>query len=352
MENKDNNKTMSEALQIAKKYSNKKTLLSLVSMLLVVGIGIVSAIPEFVLSADKISTSKFWTNTIINIIIGLTAFVCMLLIGQNSNALNTESKICKARATFRLKAKDIAEHSYSRFKQWIEKVFNPMQQKEKDNNLLRYCGISNRKYLDLDLLALENLKTTPTKEFKIITEEQFEVLKSIKTGKSAIRFPSVNAYLSEKTISLDMTTAEMLAEQHKSTVKKFSTTLVARLVSMIGIAIIFGLMGWSAIDDISDNVRTAIIIWNILSRLFTAFVNSFLGFYDGGRFNDFDSEFVEEKTKVLYQFENDKAFKELTEEELAKEEFIAYTKAKNEEEAKRLGIWNEDNKQEVSVIAL
>ena len=68
MENKDNNKTINEALQIAKKYSNKKTILSMVSMLLVVGLGIVSAIPEFVLSADKISTSKFWTNTIINII--------------------------------------------------------------------------------------------------------------------------------------------------------------------------------------------------------------------------------------------------------------------------------------------
>lgn len=338
MESKVN---INEALANAKKYSNKKTILSAISMLLVIGIGVVSAIPEFVLSADKLSTSKFWTNTIINIIIGLTAFVCMLLIGQNSNALNTESKICKARAIFRAKTKVIAESMYSKFKQWIENVFNPTQQIEKNKNLLRYCGIANEKYLDLSLSELESLKTIPTKEFKTLTEEQFEVLKAIKTGKSAIKFPSVNSYLSEKTIGLNMTTAELLSEQHKTTVKRFSATIITRIISMTGIAIIFGLMGWSAIDDIGDNVRTAIIIWNILSRLFTAFINSFLGFYDGGRFNDFDSEFLEEKTKVLYQFENDKEFKEKSEEELAKEEFINFTKKKNEEYAKSIGLKND-----------
>ena len=339
-----------EMSRLAQKYNNKKTILAVISLLLVVGLGVLSAIPEFMLSPEKIRTAKFWTNTIVNIIMGLTSFICLMLIGQTSNSANKISQIYKARNVFRELAEDITKNHYNAFRQWLNKVFHPSQQKEKNIALLHSVGISNLKYLDLDIEEIKNLETTPTKELKKLTKEQIKALVDIKTGKTAIRFTDCNAYLSESKSLTYQVPAERIANQYRTTVASVGATVLSRLILMVGIAVAFGLIGWSTIQDISDGERVATIVWNILARLFTTFTNAFMGYFDGGRFNDRDADFLNEKVAIIYRFKDDKSFKPLTEEEEAKEEFIAFVKEKEKENSKQLGIWNGDGKQEVAVI--
>lgn len=347
MEEKTQNKDL---LKMARKYVGKKTLLSMSSMLLVVAIGIASAFPEFIVSPDKLQTTKFWTDLIINIIIGLTSYACMMVVGQSTNASNQASKIYIARSNFNKDANDVITTKLRKFIQWIKLKFHPEQQKEKDIGLLRGVGITNIKYLELDIEELKDLITTPRKDLKRISKEQFEVFSHIKTGKSAIKFANVNAYLAERNYITSKTSAEIVAGQNKARVMNVASLTGARLVLMIGLSIIFSLIGWKTVEEISDGARTASIVVNIIMRIFTAISNSTIGFNDGARLNDVDAEYLEEKRSILKQFTEDKDFKELSEEEEAREEFIAYVKEQEKENSKKIGIWNGNDKQEVAVI--
>ena len=115
-------KTPEELLKLARKYSDKKTVLAFLSFILVLAITILSSIPEFVIKPEQILTAKFITKLVMTLIIGVTALVCFILIGGTSNGLNPVSEIYKAREAFRASAKDIIDHCYSAFKQWVERV--------------------------------------------------------------------------------------------------------------------------------------------------------------------------------------------------------------------------------------
>ena len=347
MEEKTQNKDL---LKMARRYGSKKNLLSISSMLLVVAIGIASAFPGFIVSPDKLQTTKFWTDLIVNIIIGLTSFACMMVVGQSTNASNQASNIFIARGRFGKVANDVLTTKLRKFSQWIKLKFHPEQQKEKDIELLRGVGITNVKYLELDIEELKDLITTPRKDLKRISEEQFKVFRYIKSGKSAIKFANVNAYVTERNYITSKTSAEIVAGQNKARVMNVASLTGARLVLMVGISIIFSLIGWKTVEEISGGARTASIVINIIMRIFTAISNAMIGFNDGARLNDIDAEYLDEKRIILNHFLEDKEFKELSEEEEAKEEFIAFVKEKEKENSKQLGIWNGDGKQEVAII--
>lgn len=339
-----------DLIKMARKYGTRKNLLSISSMLIVLAIGIASAFPEFIVSPDKLQTTKFRTDLIVNVIIGLTSFASMMIVGQSTNAQNSASNIYIARGKFQTKSNEVLELHLRKFTQWIKKKFHPQQQREKDIELLTGVGITNLKYLELDIEELRVLIDIPRKDLKRINKEQFEVLKRIKTGKNAIKFANVNAYLTERNYIASKTSAEVVAEQNKVRVKNVASITGARLVFMFGLSIIFSLIGWKTVEDISEGARTASIVVNIIMRIFTAISNSTIGFNDGARLNDIDAEYLDEKRIILNQFSEDKEFKEMSEEEEAKEEFVAYVKEKEKENSKKLGIWNEEGKQEVALI--
>ena len=57
-------KTPEDLIKIAKKYSNKKTVLAFLSFILVLAITILSSIPEFVINPAQVLTAKFLTKLI------------------------------------------------------------------------------------------------------------------------------------------------------------------------------------------------------------------------------------------------------------------------------------------------
>ena len=156
--------------------------------------------------------------------------------------------------------------------------------------------------------------------------------------------------MTERNYITSKTSAEIVAGQNKTRVKNVASLTGARLVLMVGMSIIFSLIGWKTVEEISDGARTTSIIINIIMRIFTAISNAMIGFNDGARLNDIDAEYLDEKRIILNHFLEDKEFKEISEEEEAKEEFIAYVKEQEKENSKKLGVWNGDGKQEVAII--
>ena len=125
----------------------------------------------------------------------------------------------------------------------------------------------------------------------------------------------------------------------------------SKVLAIIVVSMVFGMIGWSTVETIvgeeDATARTFSIIWDILSKCGTAISSALLGFLDGGKFNDYDSDFLNEKIGVHKTYFNDKDFKPLTEEELAREEHIERVRKANEEAAKQLGIWNGESEHKL-----
>lgn len=321
-------------IKLAKQYSNKKTVLAILSFILILGITILSSIPEFIIQPDQILTTKFATKLIMTVIIGVVSLVCFIFISSTSNGLNPISNICRAREAFRHSAKDIIENHYLAFKQWVIKVRRPAKQLEVDKRELRKVGITNLAYLELNECDLRNLMVAPDKELgerygvRQITKEQFDVIMNIKKGKSTIKFLSVDDYLLEKTMGVDQTDEEILVNQFKKRNLMFGEKISSRVLILVVVAVTFGCIKWSVDKNLEGDMdtiqRTFTIIWDILSKLFTAVSSALIGYFDGGKFNDFDANYLQIKTNVHIQYLSDKEFKPLTEQELAREEFIKY----------------------------
>ena len=341
-------KTPEDLIKIAKKYSNKKTVLAFLSFILVLAITILSSIPEFVINPAQVLTAKFLTKLIMTLIIGVTSLVCFILIGGTSNSLNQVSEIYKARDAFRTSAKDIIDNHYSAFKQWVERVRRPAKQKEVNQRTLRHIGITNMAYLDLDECTLRDLVKAPNKELgdkygvRQITQKQFDVIMAIKNGETAMKFLSVDDYVLEKTMGIEQTDEEVLVNQFKKRNWMFGERVGSRILVLVVVAVTFGCIGWSTLDSIGGDMtpaqRTFTIIWDILTKLTTAISSAFIGFLAGGKFNDFDASYLQIKVNVHSQYREDKNFKPLTEQELAREEYIQYHQKQEEEERKRLGL--------------
>jgi hypothetical protein len=337
-----------DLLRMAKKYANKKTILAFLSFIIVLAITVLSSIPEFVVNPSQILTSRFLTKLIMTLIIGVTSLVCFILIGGTSNGLNQMSEIYKAREAFRASALDIIKNHYAAFKQWVERVRRPAKQKEVNQRVLRHAGITNMAYLDLDECALRDLVKAPNKELGDkygvlqITQKQFKVIMAIKTGKTAMRFLNVDDYILEKTMGIEQTDEEVLVNQFAKRNWMFGERIGSRILVLVVGAVTFGCIGWSTVQsldgDISVAQRTFTIIWDILTKIATAITSAFIGFVDGGKFNDFDASYLQIKVNVHSQYREDKDFKPLTDQELAREEYVKYHQRQEEEERKRLGL--------------
>lgn len=340
-------KSKEEIFALAKKYSNKKTILSSLSFVIVLAISVLSSVPEFMIDPTQVFTSRFITKLLMTLIIGVTSLVCFIMIGGNNNALNEASEIYKARSVFRASVEKVIP-KYGAFKQWVERKRRPQKQREVNLRVLRSVGITNPLYLDLDINDLRDLVKAPNKELakqygvRQITEDQYNTILAIKEGKYAMKHLNINDYLYEKTIGIDETDEEMLVKQYKKRTLMFTENISSKMLFTIVIAVVLGVIGWSTADNIGQDMtpaqRAFTIIWDILSKLATATTSAMMGYYDGGKFNDFDARYLQVKTNVHTQFLGDTEFVVKTDKELAMEEYVKYHQKQEEAERKRLGL--------------
>ena len=79
----------------------------------------------------------------------------------------------------------------------------------------------------------------------------------------------------------------------------------------------------SLMKDLSDSVDTASAIWKFISRVWAMASSAFMGYLVGNQMNDIDAEYIEMRIMVQNMFIQDKTFVPLSQQEIAKEEFLA-----------------------------
>ena len=120
-------KTEAERL---KKTVNKKVLLGIFSILMCMGLIIVSSFVPFIIDPRKWQTKQFLTDELIICAIVIMSMVSVMFIGQASNAQNEQSRIAKSRVKFFDSLDKVIAKGINAFRQWIRKVLQPEDRQE------------------------------------------------------------------------------------------------------------------------------------------------------------------------------------------------------------------------------
>ena len=111
-----------------KKYKDKKVILAVLSILVMLIIIVISSFMPLLLDPSKFLTLEFLTNSMITIVICIFGTISCMIIGQASNETNEKSKIYIAREQFFEKKKQVGNFNF--FYQWVKKVLQPNDRSE------------------------------------------------------------------------------------------------------------------------------------------------------------------------------------------------------------------------------
>lgn len=327
---------------------NKKVLLGFFSVLMCLGLIIVSSFVPFVIKPENWQTNEFLTDELLICAIVIMSMVSFIFIAQSSNARNENSRVSKARAEFFSSFKNIKEKGINAFRQWVRKVLQPEDIQAIKERRLRSLGIDDILILELDdvqLLALskeaqkfaiptsENEEDQKGRYFKKITEEQYKGLLKIKKTEYRIKFVEPEYYLSVKNLADTRTVSERAYNEGRKKRFVLSSSIISKLVMTVVSAMIFA----SLVRDLTADVDQAAAWAKFASRVWAMISSSFMGYIVGIQMNDIDAEYIEMRVQVHSRYLQDKDFKPLTQQQEAKQEFV--------ERVKKEQVLQLDNKQ-------
>lgn len=315
-----------------KKYKDKKIVLAFLSILVVFVIIIISSFMPLLIDPSKFLTLDFLTNALITIAITIFGTVACLIIGQQNNETNENSKISVSKATFNTKKELVNNFNY--FSQWVKKVLQPRDLKEMQINAMKNVGITLYKdYSYLDLTE-EEIKSLLGKSQKInghyylsLTKEKVDLLLKIKSGKFDFHFVEPIYYLTLDNQDIDKTISQRSGNEGKKKTALLALNLGSKIIMTLLVSMVFA----SLIPKDGASVNVANQFFTMFSRLFTLLTSAFMGYSVGCEMNDIESSFIDLKCIVIDMYLSDTTFKPLNEEELAKQEFIEQVKKENEE---------------------
>lgn len=240
--------------------------------------------------------------------------------GRYQNAINNFKNI-----------REIVAKKDNEFSQWLEKYY---QKNKRDyfNAILSIHGNINPCVLDLDIHELDNLSKPfkknwdntefegrPDTYFRSLTEEQIEAIRDIMKGKIRVERIPDDFF---KTFNGKILVSEYLEQssQSKSNTRRYILLILFRVILLIMVSFIFAICGVK-ISEATSTEEVVNRIVNTLSRI----LNMFSGFTYGfslGRLMVVNSCIqIEYKSRVNNEFNNDKTFIPLSEEEVAKQEY-------------------------------
>lgn len=294
---------------------NKKILLGLLTMVLVLAIIIVSSFWPFVLDPSKIGTTEFITDQMIITAITIFATVSMMYVSQASNAQNPKSEIAKAKVAFENSVKRILEHTA--FYQWVKRVLQPNDRKDIAEKGMLKLGIDFKVWdlSDNEIRSLTIAQKFGDTFYKPLTKKQIKGVFDLKKKVSSVKFVSPNYYTNYKSFMQNKNLSQIAASENA---KKIFTVvfqlLVKILMSLIG-AMIFA----SLVRDIAQEGGSSASSWmRFLSRMFSYITSSFLGYMIGCKVNDLDAFYISKRIEAHTLYLEDKDFKPIDE---AKEAF-------------------------------
>lgn len=295
---------------------NKKMVLGILTMLVILAIVVVSSFFPFILDFSRIGTTEFITDQMIIVAITITSTISMMFIAQSSNAKNPQSEIAKAKVKFMTSIAKIVNHTI--FYQWIKNVLQVNDRKDIAEKGMLRLGIPYSVY-ELDNTEIRSL-TKPQKIdntfYKSLTEKQIKSVLALKKRVQNIKFVSPNYYTTYKSWMIDKNLSEIASSENK---KKISTILFELTVK-----IIFSLVGAMIFATLVRDLTqaggfTAQAFMRFLARIFSYITSSFLGYLLGCKMNDLDAFYITKRVEAHTLFLEDKDFKPVDE---AKLEYI------------------------------
>ena len=301
------------------------------------GLIIVCSFVPFIIDPSRWQTNEFLTDELIICAIVIMSMVSLMFIAQAGNAQNEQSRIAKARVSFFASLKTVIDRNVNAFRQWIRKILQPEDIQIIKERRLRALGIDDFYILELDDVQLLELTQKAQRYpieraeseidrkgryFKKITPEQYKGILYIKKGESKIKFVEPEYYLSVKNLTDARTVSERAANE--SLKKRFvlSSSIISKLVMTVVSAMIFA----SLVRDLNQTVDQAAAWAKFISRVWAMISSSFMGYIIGVQMNDIDAEYIEMRIQVHTRYLQDTEFKPLSQQEEAKQEFIARVK--------------------------
>lgn len=313
--------------------SDKKTIMTMVAMsfaflfVILLSIGIQFTFRDF-------NDPSFWTDLAINFALCVYCLYFGIPEAKNLYEKKTGGRYQVATIKF-FQARDINSKKDVEFNQWLDKYYKESR-KDYFKSILSIHGIENTQVLDLDYYEIDELKR-PFKKcwndtefkgredtyFRTLTDEQIAVIKAIYKGEIKVdKIP--NDYF--KTINGKLVSSEYIERQReqKKQTRKYALLIGYRVLMVFIFAFVFALFGW-------EQVEGAKVLESILSLIFRIWtmISSFTyGFAVGKIMTTDKCNVIEYKLRVNELFINDKDFKALSSEELAKKEYDEYENSK------------------------
>lgn len=169
--------------------------------------------------------------------------------------------------------------------------------------------------------------------FNQINKEQHDTILKIKNGKNAIPFINPTEYLVLSKGSRVVSDSRKLSQQAKKETMTMVVDVGSRMVSVL----MFGMiMGAFVVESLSEDADITRNLMNLFTRLSTALTSAFMGYMSGCKLNDITAEYINIKIAVHLQYLDDREFKPLSEQEIAKRNFAEFVKKENENEIKKI----------------
>lgn len=313
--------------------NDKKTILTMVALsfaflfviLLSVGVQLVFR---------SLSDPAFWTDLAISFSLCIYCLYFGIPEAKNLYEKKTGGRYQVATIKF-FQIRDKNSKKDVEFNQWLDNYYK-VSKRDYFNSILSIHGIENTQVLDLDYYELDELRH-PFKKcwnetafegredtyFRSMTDEQIAVVKAIYKGDIKVnKLP--NDYF--KTINGKVVSSEYVERQkeQKRQTRKYAFLIIYRVLMVFAFSFVFALFGVSLQE--SGNVLESII--SLIFRLWTMISSFTYGFAVGKIMTADKCNVIEYKVRVNELFDNDKDFKALSKEELARKEYDDYEKEK------------------------
>lgn len=316
-----------------KKIANKKILLGVSALLIAVAfIGITSFVP-FVITSEKLTSEKFWTDELIVVAIAIFAMVSVMFVGQASNAQDARSELSKSKVEFKESISLITD--VNAFFQWVKKVLQPQDIQSIKERELRRIGIDDYTVLYLEDHQIKELaknaqkfqythdKKTETRYYSKITEQQAKFILDLKDGVKKVNLVEPGYYLSVSSIEIDKTDSEKSGRESAKKTIKLAFSIISKVILILIPAMIFAALARDLTQEGADLTEA---FATFASRIWTLISSAFMGYIVGCQMNDIDADYIRLRIRVHTRYIQDKDFKPMSQQEIAKQEFVERVK--------------------------
>ena len=311
-----------------KVFENKKMLLGILTMIVVLMIIVVSSFFPFIFDPSRIGTNEFITDQLVIMAITISATISMMFIAQSNNASNPNSELAQAKKDFVASLKNITNHSV--FYQWIKKVLQPRDRKDIAQKKMQNLGVPFELFLlnPAEIRSLINPTKIGDKFYKALTKKQINEILALQKYVRNIKFVSPSYYTTMKNWMVDKNLSEIASNENK---KKVLTILFELGLKIIMSFIIASILASLVRDLAQEGGNTAQAWMRFLSRLFAYISSSFLGYTLGVKINDLDGFYISKRVEAHTLFFEDKTFVYVDEAQEEYEKFYGKEEITNEQ---------------------